>query len=328
MTRIKGLLGWSILGSVILTLLTSGWAHANDSAVEIAAGGLKLRKEHRVTMQTEKLFISPDLVTVEYEFLNTAKVAVTSEVAFPISPVQLTDYCEKSPSDFRFASFRAWVDDKPIKVKKEVRAFAKGKEVTAELRGARVDIEMFGGPDCDGDITDNEMARLKPKVRERLIKTGAAKPEGTQEDGGPGVVPVWEARIAYHWKQIFPPGVLVRVRHEYEPVIGGAQLGPKDFMRTCVDACAPKEMKDHVALMKEHALIPTLWVGYILTTANSWKTPIRDFQLVVRGRNDETVTLCWDGPVEKRGEGELRVHEVNFVPKKDLRAYFVRRFKE
>ena len=52
--------------------------------------------------------------------------------------------------------------------------------------------------------------------------------------------------------------------------------------------------------------IPTVWVDYILTTANTWKTPIKDFELVVERPKPERheqyyVSFCWDGKVKKRG---------------------------
>ncbi|HEY6373419.1 MAG TPA: DUF4424 family protein [Candidatus Sulfotelmatobacter sp.] len=48
------------------------------------------------------------------------------------------------------------------------------------------------------------------------------------------------------------------------------------------------------------------YVDFILTTANTWKTPIEDFTLIVerphwknnRGESDlgDYVSFCWDGP--------------------------------
>ena len=44
--------------TVALLLASAVCASANDSAVETAAGGLKLRKEQSVLMQKERLYIS------------------------------------------------------------------------------------------------------------------------------------------------------------------------------------------------------------------------------------------------------------------------------
>lgn len=319
------------LTSVILFVLAgivlcSDWVQANDSAVEIAAGGLKLRKEYKVSMEKENLFISPDLVVVEYEFLNTAKGSVSSEIAFPIPPFRF-DCQDPSMEDRKFVTFGAWVNGKPITVTKEVRAFVKNREVTADLLWAGIDIERFGDPDCDY-IASDKLAHLKPNVRRRLVKVGAVE-ERRDGDGALAVVPQWEARVVYHWKQIFPPGVPIRIRHQYKPVVGFQQIPARELVERYADACFSEEIKSRLTTQSQQdvegrmAHWPTIWVDYILATANTWKTPIRDFQLTVRGRNQDTVTFCWDGPVERTGETELRAHKTDFVPKNDFRAYFL-----
>ena len=118
---------------------------ANDAAVETAVGGLKLRKIHAVSMEREYLSISRELVTVEYEFLNTTESPVSSEVAFPLPPFRYR--YDDLAGNRDIADFKAWLNDKPIEVKKEVRAFVKGREVTAPLRKAGITIERFGNFD-------------------------------------------------------------------------------------------------------------------------------------------------------------------------------------
>ncbi len=321
-----------ILVCLVLTFVCSAWVQANDSAVEIAAGGLKLRKEHRVSIEKENLFISPDLVAVECEFLNRAKLPVISEVAFPIPPFRFD--CVGPTDDGReLANFRVWVDGKPIKVKKEVRAFAANREVTADLRWAGIDIEQFGNPDCEGYVTNNDMARLGPNVRRRLIKVGAVKPWG-KDDGVSGVAPEWEAHVTYHWRQKFLPGIPVRIRHEYKPVVGFQQVPAQELMDRYTAACFGEEVRKRLTVKAEQDLkdnvgyLPTIWVDYILTTANTWKTPIKDFQLVVGGRSQDTVAFCWDGTAEGADDEEFRVHETDFVPKKELRVYFLGGIRE
>jgi hypothetical protein len=74
---------------------------------------------------------------------------------------------------------------------------------------------------------------------------------------------------------------------------------------------------DEVPLVYAH------WVGYILTTANTWKTPIADFELDVDFPEGEFVSLCWDGPVERVGTTRFRAARKGFVPGKDLTVYFL-----
>jgi hypothetical protein len=77
------------------------------------------------------------------------------------------------------------------------------------------------------------------------------------------------------------------------------------------------------------------WYGYvdfILTTANTWKTPIEDFTLIVerphwknyKGENDlgDYVSFCWDGPVKRMDADHFSAHVENLVPAKELRIGF------
>lgn len=160
--------------AVALFLAMTVCASANDSADETAAGGLKLRKEQSVLMKKERLYISPKAVRVEYEFLNTSKNTVVSEVAFPIPPVA---FAFQDPGGSReFSDFKAWINDVPIQVEKEVRAFVKDREVTEALRKAKIPIETFG--DFEPAEQQHPIATLKPEVRDALVKAGALKKDG------------------------------------------------------------------------------------------------------------------------------------------------------
>jgi len=305
-----------IFACVTLSSLNSALVQANDSAVETSAGGLIPRKEHSVSMEKEILFISPNVVRVEYEFLNTTKAPVSTEVAFPIPTLQ---FCDNKDYDRDFADFKAWVDGKPITIKKEIRAFVNEHDVTADLLKAGIDIVRFGDIDCY-DFTDNDLGHLKPSILKRLVKIGALNAQ---------YLPEWEVRIRYHWKQQFPPGMPVRIRHEYIPVTGFQQLHPQELLHWLTDGCLSNELKKHIVPDvkqndKAHTpIFPTWWVSYILTTANTWKTPIKDFQLDVKGGDNDIATFCWHGPIERTGEAELRVHETDFVPTNNLKIYFI-----
>jgi hypothetical protein len=65
-------------------------------------------------------------------------------------------------------------------------------------------------------------------------------------------------------------------------------------------------------------------VDYILTTANSWKTPIKDFTLIIgrAGGGREYVSLCWDGPIKNLDADHFVTRATNFVPKKELHVVF------
>jgi hypothetical protein len=71
------------------------------------------------------------------------------------------------------------------------------------------------------------------------------------------------------------------------------------------------------------------WVDYILTTANSWKTPIKSFELIVEKDAPKwmapptIVSFCWDGPVKKLDETHFQATTTDFVPKHELHILFM-----
>lgn len=319
-----------IIACIALNILNAGWTHANDSAVETSVGGLKLRKEHSVSMEKERLFISPNLVTVEYEFRNTSKAPVSSEVAFPIPPYSYA--YNDTGGDRDFADFKAWIDGKPIKIEKEVRAFVKGREVTKELRQAGITIERFGN--FDPSVEHNEIYDLKPNLQNQLVKVGALKAPDKKERGL-DFWPEWETHIKYHWRQEFPPGAIVKIKHEYKPVRGfrpvQVQAFKQEFPDTCINTETFGEVKRRVAArMKQDPLsnnyFGATWVSYILTTTNTWQTPIKDFELVVQGENDDLITFCWNGVIEKTGDLQVKARKTDFIPNKELKIYFLRNY--
>lgn len=303
-------------------------AHANDSAVETSVGGLKLRKEHSVLMEKEQLFISRQLVRVKYEFRNTTKEVIVSEVAFPM-PTFKYKYTDGRRD---FSDFKAWIDGNPIKVEKEVRAFVKNRDVTEYLRRAKITIETFG--DFDPSDGNNEIMRLKPDVRTTLVKVGALKAPN-KKDNALDFWPEWKVNIKYHWRQEFPPGTTVRIEHEYKPVAGYMPVQVQSFKKqikdSCIDASTFNEVKRRVAktMQKEplsNNYFGVAWVSYILTTANTWQTPIKDFELLVQGEKDELLSFCWEGPIEKTNATQYRARKTDFIPSRNLRIYFLRNF--
>jgi hypothetical protein len=311
---------------VWITCIYSVAALANDSAVETAVGGLKLRKENSVLMEKERLFISETLVRVEYEFRNTTKDPIVSEVAFPIPTFEYSYIDAGGRRDF--ADFKAWIDGKPIKIEKEVRAFVNENEVTEDLQRADIKIETFG--DFDPHY-DNQIMSLKGEIRDRLVKIRALEaPDGAHKYGV--FWPLWTTKIQYHWRQIFPPGAVVRIKHEYRPVIGfrpvQLQKYKDEFKDSCIDNKTFEEVTQRVDnKMQQNPLgynyFAAHWVSYILTTANTWQTPIKDFDMTVQAKNGKLITFCWDGPVEKMENERYRVHKTDFVPAKDLKVYFL-----
>ena len=124
----------------------------------------------------------------------------------------------------------------------------------------------------------------------------------------------------------------MRVRHEYRPVVGFSLVRLNPFLRQHRDVCLSRP---DVKLARQRVVASTrsdpyrngsfgaAWVSYILTTANTWQTPIQDFELIVKAAGDQIVSFCWDGPVERVDPTTLRARKADFIPTKELKIYFL-----
>ncbi len=333
----------ALIFAVALFAGVSSSALANDSAAAIAAGGVVLRDERRISMRKERLwirFLQEDRrriprfrIAVDYEFVNESSDDVTTEVAFPVPEYGYQLDALGGPVDL--GGFRAWVDDAEIPVEKQVRALVGGKDHAAVLRELGIDVERHGNYYPDESWSQpghpDQIRKLPAAAAERLVNLGlieAAKPEIGW--------PRWTVAITWHWSQTFPAGKVVEIRHEYTPAAGFRYSGDiRKFLKEFPDACADEALIHALEAQKrdlaeaahrrgtdDHSMIFGEWVKYILTTANSWKTPIRDFELIVERPEGRLVSLCWDGKVEKVSQTRFSAKAKDFVPAKDLAVYF------
>ena len=338
--------GWAL---AICTVFVAMPVRGDDSAAAVGAGGLVARRETRVAMAKEVLKISPSKVVVDYDFWNDTDEDVTTEVAFPIPPY------EHGPDEWpaektSFSDFRLTVDGEPVKYQAESRAFLKGKEITGVLNADRIDIATFGHYDWKKDRAP-EFARLPNAEQSRLVKLGlfdSDEPWGN-----------WTVHLQYHWTQVFPAKSTVHIRHEYTP-IQGFEMMPRATIRKAlhepllagdpeVDATygaedakllgsfcpEPRFLKSlersmTSAQVEDAAYGHPHWVDFILTSANTWKQPIKDFTLTVEreaqraGESRTMVSFCSPerAEVQKIDAEHFQVHLTNLVPKAELRIGF------
>jgi len=339
---------------------------ADDSAASVALGGIQLKREARISMKKERLFISQKLVRVEFEFLNTSPEDITTEVAFPIPEYELDLW---SAGGMRpFDDFRVWVEGKELRYSVEAKAFYRDKDVSAVLKQFKVDIPSFAH--CDEKRDTKGFSRLTCPDFERLsadAKKQLRALELFSDDEAP--LARWKVRKYYHWNQKFPAGTAVHIKHEYTPGVGFEPIQPRaldskfrkkdiaeaearlkaskspeedrialqdaiDFdagiNNSCVDTglqlAVSKAFEARKQLPQFDGYLEYIWVDYILTTANSWKTPIEDFELIVekseRPDAKEFVSFCWDGPVQKLDATHFVARTKDFVPKRELHIAF------
>jgi hypothetical protein len=305
---------------------------ANDNAVSVATGGIQPKVERRVAMKKERLRISMAYetrkapsgrpyevsrpkVTVDYEFVNEGPEAITTEVAFAAPRFEYRG--ESAAPTSTLADFRTWVNGEPVSVEKATRAFVGERDITDLLTAVGVSIVDFGGFDHTDDRW-SPTERWGDKGTQQLLGAGALDPSHAW--------PMWAAEVTYHWRMTFPAGAVVRVRHEYTPSFGFSLVKLDELP---ADGCFDKRLVETLRRSKAAAKPPSayvglLWVDYILTTANGWKTPIDDFELVVERPSREFASFCWDGPVKRMGRDSFVAPVSGFRPNRELRVYFGR----
>jgi len=304
-------------------------------------------------MEKERLSIGIKKVAVEYEFLNESDEDITTEVAFPVPPYEYLFDNTGGPREF--GDFKLWVNDEPVNYSTIARAVVKGKDFSPLLRRLRIDFIEFGhfDPD-DAKLAKYDVSRLSKQNKDDLIRLGLISADDSK--------PLWAVEKTYHWSQSFPAHKILKVRHEYSPAWGWFDMPiqnleslaktttseklkseslsnpEEDPLRSaCPDTSLPDRVKDDQRLFgAKHKDDPssefflTFWVDYILTTANNWKKPIKEFEVVVERPESFVssskkwyVTFCWDGVVERPDDHHFVARAKNFVPSRELRVAFL-----
>lgn len=331
----------SICGMFVGVLLFAPSLGADDGATSIAAGGIVMKHEPRISMAKEVLRISPSKVIVDYDFRNDTAADVTTTVAFPV-PLYELDWDQHFLSQVGFNDFQLAIDGKPVHFEVEARAYLKGRDVSTPLRRLQIDIASFGHFDEQSHVA-RDIRRLTKPQRASLVRAGLLAKE-TDEDEG-----LWKVKKNYFWQQTFPAHAVVHIWHQYTPVLGNTNsvsygldsirkgLYKDDSAKELESLCVEPKLRESLGKLSDsitnrtHDNIGTPWpsyVDFILTTANTWKRPIEDFTLVVdrphaTRKQHTVVSFCWNGPITNSSPDEFLAHAANLVPTKELRVGFI-----
>jgi hypothetical protein len=101
---------------------------------------------------------------------------------------------------------------------------------------------------------------------------------------------------------------------------------------SCLDPSLQKRLSAAADRMSKEGSIHTVGVEhvvkYILTTANTWRIPIKDFQLVVERPETAApgktfMSFCWDGEVQRLDKDHFIARRADFVPARELVVYYL-----
>lgn len=323
---------WSAV--MTASMLLAGAAAANDSTGFQGTTGIELTTTDAVRMVSEDLRIGLDEIRVSYVFRNESDRPLETLVVFPLPDLDLSLGSTAPnwgfPADGHdFLSFRLWVDGRPVAATLERRAFLGGQDVTRELEEAGALDRLV--PWAPGGY-DEQAKALSPAILDRLRRRGLLA-EGEDLNN-----PQWVLRNRYFWRQVFPVGTDVRVRHSYRPFVGRALIGrpsevdarrvvgryvgePADTAdRYCLDGPTRRALS---AVERRNPADPMPFdaaeIEYILTTARNWRGPIGHFRLTLdKGAPENILSLCWDG-LTKTGPTTFEATDADFVPDRDIR---------
>lgn len=287
-----------------LAPLFAATAHANDSSFGDANGTIQLIQQPDIRMSKEALFISEDLVRVDYVFTNTSTRDLLVPIAFPMPPMYfgMADHGE-------LTEFKLWVDGKPVRTERKLVAqLENGTDVSRQWAASG-----WSSDELASYIESGET----PKGRKPLPKSWF-DPDGQ---------PLFTLSEYFTWQQRFAAGKAVSIRHSYAPSLAtGVPQPASELIReyakdTCLDAGAQQSARRREG---EQGL---QWsnLRYILLTGNNWKGPIQDFHLTLKKRApSDMLSLCFDGALKRTDPLTFEFEQKDFVPKQDLDVLFLR----
>ncbi|GAA0763784.1 hypothetical protein FHS52_002432 [Erythromicrobium ramosum] len=318
--------------------LAAAPALANDTEAEIALGGLIFEANDQISMDSEDLFISAELVRVRYTYTNHSSAPITLLVAFPLPAVPLPG----QEPDWIEAAYPDW--EQTIGMETRVN----GKVVGL----MRLDIAKVAGVDVDKRLKElgwparhwedkGFAARLNALPDDEKYALTAEGLLAMDEDEPGKVRPFWSVETSYVRTQTFPPGVPITVEHRYTPMVGGTVASALDrdirgealdpdseyITRYCVDEAFVRgyDRKRYNAdgSRNDNVFPVENWIGYTLSPGANWRGPIKRFRLTVdKGYPDRLVSLCMDG-IRKIGPTRFEVVKTNYEPSHDLNVLIV-----
>lgn len=314
-------------------LLLASQAFGNDSTAVLAAGGLRLEKSNDIAILSETLRVSPTKISVDYEMENLSNVAVDTQVAFPLPMLEAptivnTPIDTSRPDSENFIEFRTTVNGEPVNQQRQIRAFriredgAIAEDVTDVLTAAGI----LGSP-LEPTFLDR-VAALPPETLKRLEDRKLV--DVFQGEKERNYTPLWAIELSFYWKQSFAPRKIVRIHHEYHPIVGRSLFGDfslkDDFRPWCVDDSTMQAVRR----LLERQPVKGQWtkilerkqIDYVLKTGSNWAGPIRSFDLILeKDRPEQIVSLC-EKNITKVSATEFRIHKDDFSPTADLSVLF------
>lgn len=285
---------------IILLFLCSN-AFSNDAVSSQTLKGIVLSKTDAIALRKEKLLLTPKEITVDYIFENTTSKAQTLLVSFPLPPLD-DDSCAPDRTS-RFDDFSVTVDGANVSYQTECRAFNESIEVTEDLKKVGLPICEFNDKFDRNKITKDALAEMTKK---NLLNEPNHKCS---------IFP-FKIHRKHYWTQNFPPMQKIHVQHKYRPELGSTSVCTLNNYWDSIIPNFPGPREDG----ESPFLYCAYYLEYIITSANTWKNGIEDFEMIATGAN--LILGKVDG--ERDADvNELKFTKKNFSPKNEILIEFV-----
>ena len=323
-------------------------AHANDSSASVGLGGLELRQNDAISMDSEDLFLSLDEVRITYRFTNHSDRDVETLVSFPLPalPDGVEGYLgDTSYPEWRDRDFHTMIGGKEVPLDYSETFTVNGKNVEARLKQLGWPLKFWD----DYEFLD-KIDQLSPVEKSKYLAEGLLKKPEPKENPD-WIVPGWQMQTFVNRTQIFPAGQTVTVQHRYKPVSGGSVGGmlgviasPGDEekeVRTwadeyrakyCIDDAFLAGFRKKMAEKRKQGqkngdemgmFYVENWLDYVLKSGANWRGPIKDFRMVIDKRDaDNLISLCADG-VKKISPTRFEIRRTDFEPNSDVSILIV-----
>uniref|UniRef100_UPI00102C48FC DUF4424 family protein n=1 Tax=Candidatus Magnetaquicoccus inordinatus TaxID=2496818 RepID=UPI00102C48FC len=331
--------------SVAIIFCIPVFAQANDGVAGVAIGGIMMPgKSDKIKMRKEVLEISVNKIKVEYEFVNLTEEPVTLSVMFPLPEYSAAGVMERSYAG-EPDGFHVLIDGKNQPFVTDIQAFDCGEDIAIRVQQQTCTnitsrLKKLGLSDRQiAHFPKNYTAFRFSDREEPEALSGEQKKEllasGLLEEDGLFSHAKWWVKVVYLWQVTFPVGRSLSVAHAYRPFSPSGSSAylhayKEEDLRTgfCADDRFVGQWKKLQAETADDLTDARTWmpaIDYILTTANSWATPIENFTLIIRKTTpSELVSLCFPGTVTKVDAKTLMINLHNFQPQQDLKAVFMR----
>jgi hypothetical protein len=299
-------------------------ALATGAFAQRRAGGLVFKQSDTVSIEREDLGVSLNKVMVDYLFKSEAAATQTVTIAFPMPGVSVSDdpgslreiLPEGSPPE-NYMGFTVTVDGKEAKARPFAHALVNGRDVTEQVNKAGLPLPM---------LVDDARAVLQKVPKAKLDELVALGAVGQGESQGETVYwPQWDYQVAFEWQQDFRPGE-TKVSISYVPLAGyPADVGDAYEVGALAEAaCVDDALRSSIAKRKAKGATyyEVATVGYVLTTAQYWKGPIRLFNLSVEKPDENTLVAFCPSDAKKVSPTRFEWQAKDFVPKADLSVIF------